>query len=268
MKNLLPIGRFSQITRLSIRMLRHYDELGVLKPALVDADSGYRYYSLAQATDAEKIRLLRSLEMPLEEISNLLGASPTELQTQLEQHKARLQARLVQYQQVIATLEHLSSQDLSSYSVRLRQEAAQPVLVKRCHSSLETMKNQLASTFAELFAVLGRQGIRLVGAPFVLYLSPEFSEDDLEYGVGLPTERLVQAPAGLTGYELPANLVAYTLHVGAYEAIGTAYQVMTAWVQEHGHLLTGPPREHYLVGKEQTTDPTHYRTELVWPIQG
>lgn len=267
MKNLLPIGRFSQVTRLSIRMLRHYDEVDLLKPALIDPHSGYRYYSLAQAADAEHIRLLRTLEMPLDEIRELLGASPEVVRAQLCQHKARLETRLLEYQQVIAALEQLDGRELTLYSVSLRQESAQAVLTQRGHSSLETLTTQLGGVLAMLFAVLGRQGIRLVGAPFVSYHSPEFNEDDLEYEVGLPTERMVQAPAGLTSYQLPACLVAYTLHVGSYTTLERAYQAITAWVQEHGHLLVGAPREHYLVGKDQVEDPTLYRTELVWPIQ-
>ncbi|HEU4739971.1 MAG TPA: MerR family transcriptional regulator [Meiothermus sp.] len=73
MKNLLPISRFSQVTRLSVKMLHHYDELGLLKPAPVDSDSGCRYYSLAQAAEAERIRLLRSLELPREAIWEILS---------------------------------------------------------------------------------------------------------------------------------------------------------------------------------------------------
>ncbi len=268
MKNLLPIGRFSQITRLSIRMLRHYDELGLLRPALTDPDSGYRYYSLAQAADAEKIRLLRALEMSLEEIRELLSASPEDLQARLLQHKTRLETRVSEYQQAILTLEHLSSQELTRYTVALRQEAAQPVLSKRCRTTFEVMKTQLGLVFGELFALLGRQDIRLAGAPFVFYHSPEFNEDDLEYEVCLPTERLAQAPAGFASYQLPASLVAYTLHVGTYSTIERAYQAVTAWVQEHGHAVAGSPREVYLVGKDQVEDPAQYRTELVWPVSG
>ena len=73
MDNLLPIGRFSKATRLSVKALRHYDELGLLRPAFVDPSSGYRYYRPAQANQAEAIRILRSLEMPLEEIRAVLG---------------------------------------------------------------------------------------------------------------------------------------------------------------------------------------------------
>jgi len=71
--DLLPIGRFSKATRLSVKALRHYDELGLLRPAFVDPSSGYRYYRPAQANQAEAIRILRSLEMPLEEIRAVLA---------------------------------------------------------------------------------------------------------------------------------------------------------------------------------------------------
>lgn len=81
------------MTRLSIRMLRHYDDLGLLRAAQVDPDSGYRYYSLAQVADAERIRLLRSLEVPLEDIRALLSEPDAEVvRRQLEQHKTRLEA--------------------------------------------------------------------------------------------------------------------------------------------------------------------------------
>ncbi len=63
MKTLVPIGRFSAICRLSQKALRLYDEMGLLRPAWVDPDSGYRYYAVAQAVEAERIRLLRSLEV-------------------------------------------------------------------------------------------------------------------------------------------------------------------------------------------------------------
>ena len=79
MDDLLPIGRFSKATRLSVKALRHYDELGLLRPAFVDPSSGYRYYRPAQANQAEAIRILRSLEMPLEEIAELLAAGGGEL---------------------------------------------------------------------------------------------------------------------------------------------------------------------------------------------
>ena len=92
MDDLLPIGRFSKATRLSVKALRHYDELGLLRPAFVDPSSGYRYYRPAQANQAEAIRILRSVEMPLEEIGELLaegGGEPAA--KRLHRHRERLE---------------------------------------------------------------------------------------------------------------------------------------------------------------------------------
>ena len=58
-EQLVPIGRFSEATRLSVKALRHYDDIGLLRPAVTDPQSGYRYYRLGQANRAEAIRQLR-----------------------------------------------------------------------------------------------------------------------------------------------------------------------------------------------------------------
>ena len=72
---LIPIGRFSKISRLSVSSLRYYDELGLLRPAHVDPDSSYRYYLLSQVRAAETIRLLRALDMPLDEVQRFVAES-------------------------------------------------------------------------------------------------------------------------------------------------------------------------------------------------
>ncbi|RSN06821.1 hypothetical protein DMB42_24560 [Nonomuraea sp. WAC 01424] len=71
--DLLPIGQFARLGRLSVKQLRHYDELGLLRPAYVDAGTGYRYYRAEQAREALSIALLRSLEVPLPVVGRVLG---------------------------------------------------------------------------------------------------------------------------------------------------------------------------------------------------
>jgi DNA-binding transcriptional MerR regulator len=99
--DLLPIGRFARATRLSVKALRHDDELGLLRPAFVDPSSGYRYYRPAQANQAEAIRILRSVEMPLEEIAALLAESGDPVAKRLRLHRERLEARLDEHRQGI-----------------------------------------------------------------------------------------------------------------------------------------------------------------------
>jgi DNA-binding transcriptional MerR regulator len=87
-----------------VKALRHYDEIGLLPPASVADSTGYRYYALAQARDAEAIRRLRSLEVPLDEIRELLAADEGTFRERLAVHHARLEGRAVETHRVLAEL--------------------------------------------------------------------------------------------------------------------------------------------------------------------
>jgi DNA-binding transcriptional MerR regulator len=110
MDDLLPIGRFARMTGLSVGALRHYDELDLLRPADVDLATGYRRYAPAQLEDARTIRVLRELEVPLDEIRAILGADdPAERRRLLAAHRARVEARTIRLQRVMHSLHHLTT---------------------------------------------------------------------------------------------------------------------------------------------------------------
>ena len=77
MRDLISIGRFAQITQLTIKALHIYDAIGLLRPVAVDAASGYRYYSITQLTIARRIRLLRSIDMALEQVLTRINVDPS-----------------------------------------------------------------------------------------------------------------------------------------------------------------------------------------------
>jgi len=100
--DLLPIGRFARLAGLSVGALRHYDELGVLTPADVDPETGYRRYRTSQLEDARTIARLRELEVPLEEIRDVLAADdPADRARRLDAHRARIEARTYRLQRVL-----------------------------------------------------------------------------------------------------------------------------------------------------------------------
>src|SRR5438270_7444087 len=91
---LMPIGRFSRLTGVGVKALRHYDEVGLLVPAAVDDETGYRFYSVDQVDRAEAIRLLRRLDMPLEEVRSALAADdPVALRAALVSHQRQMAIR-------------------------------------------------------------------------------------------------------------------------------------------------------------------------------
>jgi DNA-binding transcriptional MerR regulator len=105
MHDLLSIGQFSDVTGLTVKALRLYDRRGLLCPAIVDVDSGYRYYNPDQVDRARRIRLLRSLHMPLKDIQVLLTTEDQDIiQQQLEEHRQRIGERLQDYRRVLSVL--------------------------------------------------------------------------------------------------------------------------------------------------------------------
>jgi DNA-binding transcriptional MerR regulator len=105
---LMTIGRFSRLTGLSVKALRHYDELGLLRPAAVDGQTGYRSYSSAQVGQAEAIRTLRRLELPLDDIATLLSADePAAVRRVLVDHQRRTAWRSAQLSSILQGLQPL-----------------------------------------------------------------------------------------------------------------------------------------------------------------
>ena len=107
-ETLMPIGRFARLTGLTVKALRHYDELGLLRPAAVDADTGYRLYSPSQVGRAEWIRTLRRLEVPLDDVATLLETGDrATVKRLLVDHERRTAGRQAELRWILQRLQPL-----------------------------------------------------------------------------------------------------------------------------------------------------------------
>ena len=105
---LMTIGRFARITGLTVKALRHYDELGLLRPAAVDPQTGYRSYSSDQVRRAERIRMLRRLELPLDDVATLVESEdPALIHRVLVDHQRRTAIRSAELKVVLQGLQPL-----------------------------------------------------------------------------------------------------------------------------------------------------------------
>ncbi|WP_433508731.1 MerR family transcriptional regulator [Nonomuraea sp. CA-143628] len=125
--DLLPIGQFARLTRLSVKQLRHYDEIGLLRPACVDTATGYRYYRAAQARTAMSIGLLRSLDVPLPVVGQVLAGT----EGALESVHDSLEAELARRRRTLASLERVIADGLPATQVRIVTEPAHRVALVR-----------------------------------------------------------------------------------------------------------------------------------------
>jgi DNA-binding transcriptional MerR regulator len=255
-EDLLPIGQFARLSRLSVKQLRHYAELGLLLPAHVDADSGYRYYRRAQARQALSIGLLRSLDVPLPVIAAVLSGSAGAL----DGVRATQEAELARRRRTLATLERVMAEGLPAVPVQVVIEPARPVvMVRESAAGLADVARATSAAIARLM-----REVPLTGSSQLIGLFPIELDDDavtVRAAVVVDAER-----AGVDTEVLPGGSFACATHVGQYDQISLTAHAVLAWCAERGHPLRGPIREVY-VSDPATTEPDRLVTHLMIPVE-
>ncbi|MFL6125238.1 MerR family transcriptional regulator [Actinophytocola sp.] len=251
--DLLPIGQFARLSRLSVKQLRHYAELGLLVPAHVDVDSGYRYYRRDQARQALSIGLLRSLDVPLPVVAAVLSGAAGVLDGVRETQEAELARR----RRTLAALERIMAEGLPAVPVRVVTEPAHPVVLTREHAAGPADVSRATST---AIARVLREG-PVAGPPRLVGLFPvELAEDGFDVRAALVVD------AGVGAEVLAGGAFACATHVGPYDQISLTAHAVLAWCAERGHPLRGPVREVY-VSDPASTEPDRLVTHLMVPLE-
>ena len=244
MENLIPIGQFATASRLSLRTLRLYDENGLLPPARVDPDSGYRYYRVDQLRTATLIGLLRRAGMPLAEIRRSL-ADPSA--ARLDEYEAALAHDLAERWRVLAYVRRVLKEE-PMFLVQTKQVGEQ-LYVSR---SGRVRAGELDAFIERAISELTEKAVA-TAAPFSLYHGEVNEEADG------PVE--VCVPVAEADRRLPPGEVAFTIATDGdcdFPEVLGAYEAVARWAKEHDRELDGPPREIYRAERE---------LEIAWPLR-
>lgn len=250
MENLVPIGQFAAASRLSLKALRLYDENGLLPPARVDPESGYRYYRLQQLGHATTIRLLRRAGMPLAEIRAFLAAPSA---AQLEEYERTLLGELADRRLVLRYLRRRLKEEVM-FKVETKEVEAQPYIGRTKKVRVPELERFINETIGELW-----KSTEPTGSAFTLYHGEVNEEDDGPVEVCVPTAD--------GDKRLPAGEVAFTIATGdqcRFPDIIGAYDAVARWAKENGRELAGPPREIYHSDPHKGEED---RFEIAWPIR-
>lgn len=270
MRGLFSIGEFSRTSWLTVKALRLYDEEGVLKPGFVDPSTGYRYYSSIQLPEARTIRLLRSLDMPLEEIRGFLKEPSAGARTELlERHRDRLESRLDSYRAIISSIDDLTEGkgDKMDREVEVKDLTNQPVVSIRFKTSMAGIADDIGAAFGKIFGFLGQTGTPPAGPKFALYYDMEMKEEDIDMEICVPVSGEMEGAGEVGGRVVPGGTAVSTMHAGPFDQVGGAYEALMTWMKENGYEPNSPAREVYLVGPGQVEDPADYRTEVLLPAK-
>lgn len=217
---MLKIGEFSSLVKVSIRTLRHYDEVGLLRPAHVDRDSGYRYYSVSQLPRLYRILALRDLGFPLEGIAEAVddGISAEALRgmlllRQVEQQR-QVEEEAERLHRLQAVLSLIEKEGRLPNDVVLKDLEPQWIVSLREHIPAYRLVGQLIGKLHGLLGPLAGEGMG-VG----LLHDPEYQEENVEVEAGVYLEQPAEVKPPLCCYQLPALTVASVVHRGAFNAL-------------------------------------------------
>jgi DNA-binding transcriptional MerR regulator len=253
------IGDFSRIARVSCRLLRYYDELGLLKPAQLERDSGYRYYSASQLPRLNRILVLKELGLSLEEIARVLDSnlSAAELRGMLMVRRNDAQRALADEMERLRHIESRIAQidaegELSVDDVIMRSEPAQQLLSTRRIVPSFAAARDLIRELSESVRTLKSQG--LLGRLTAIAHAQEFEVDRIDVEVGFvlqgePLQSQVRLAGGetLTIRELPAvERMATCVRIGLPERAHLITGKIGVFLEANGYELAGPSREVFL----------------------
>ena len=267
METRVSIGDFAAAVHLSVKTLRHYHEVGLLKPSEVDPSSGYRYYSYEQIPAAQVIRRLRNLDMPVSEVKSVLAApDPDSRQRLISAHLSRLETQLAETAAAVNELQSLLGRTRNEQPVEHRTVTPTPALAIREVVDREDVLAWWHGALGELRATATAQKLRPAGPPGGLYSTEIFEHDRGEATVFVPIEGAAWEIGRVRPCVIPGTELAIIHHDGSLANIDLTYGDLAGYVMKHEINVEGPLRENYLCGFLDTDNAERWETEIGWPI--
>ncbi len=267
---MFKIGEFSKLARISIRMLRYYDENGLLKPVSIDKFTGYRYYSAAQISDANKITLYRDMGFNVIEIAELLKIKDSNVienilfskQKEIEQliNVEKEKINLINYQ-----INNLGKRSAVTYEVSIKSVPKTKVVSYR---EIIPAYNYEGELWQKLLTYVDVNNIKQENDyGTTIFHDSEHREKGCDVEVCINVKNLRESENGFTYREVEGvDKVASILIVGPYDKITSAIEYLSSWIEEKGYSMYGKHRQITIKHPENESDPNKYVTEIQIPV--
>lgn len=263
---LYKIGVFAAMNHVTVKTLRFYEEQGLLAPALINQENGYRYYELSQMAVIHQITALKMAGFTLEEIARINSGADEE--AVLLKKKTELIAKIADLTRQIAIVDgYLSKKEIG---------LSAPVLEKTIpKTTVAAMKTRIES-YDSLFEVMPKMGALMekVGCEcavpeycFTSYLEPGYKDEDILVEICESVTVAKEETGGLYFRTLPEIQAACIFHRGSYQTLSESYERVLKYIEENGYEIAGEIRESYIDGVWNKEDESQWLSEIQIPIR-
>lgn len=269
---MFKIGDFSKLNKIPVKTLRYYDELGLLKPAKVDTQTGYRFYSALQLARLNKILALKDLGFSLNQIGELIDSKSTKemLSTMLKSRKEEIEQSIIAEKEKLSRIERIISNINEEDSIMLKYDMvikeAEAIQVASIRDIIPSYSQQ-HGLWQELGDYIRGNNAKITPPCLVIYYDQGFKDSDIDIEVA---EHFTGNLSGNDRIKIknldPVKQMACTIHQGSYEKLSLAYSALMKWIEDNGYEILGPNRELYLEGEWSQKSPEQYITEIQIPV--
>ncbi|OPJ57942.1 MerR family transcriptional regulator [Clostridium oryzae] len=265
--SLYKIGLFSQMNQVTIKTLRHYDDIGILKPAHIDEQNGYRYYTSAQLPVLHRILALRQMGFSLEEIKKVQEGMPEE--KLLMQKKSELIKKIAE--------ETMKLSQVECYLLQKGVDREYHVVLKELPEVIVASRRLVIPGYEALFSVMPSMGAEMerlgciCAVPeycFTSYHDGEYKEKDIDVEICEAVTEKKQDSDILTFKVIEkVETAACVFHKGSYAEFPKAYAAALKWIEENCFEIAGDLRESYIDGVWNKDSEEEWLTEIQIPVR-
>lgn len=268
----MKIGDFSLLTKISIHMLRHYDEIGLLEPVSVDNFTNYRYYDETQLPIANRIQALKRMGLSLSIIKQVLNeygdhqSLKSYLKLQVSQKKEDLQALQEQIALIENAVKELENNETpKNCDIVVKEIPKRNVITCRRKLSWYSQEGELWNTLHKETAKLG---VQLASPSYEIAVMYESESDDL---VDVEVQQAVVGTYPNTENTqfktVPATVAAVLMCRGGYTQLQSINNKLSQWILENGYELCGQVINIYHISPKMEQDSDRLLTEVCFPIK-
>lgn len=270
---MLRIGDFSKLSRISIRMLRHYDEIGLLEPKHTDDFTNYRYYGEDQLPVADRISSLKNMGFSLSTISKILKSydNPQALAEFLKVKQAEIiaEAEEVNHRLLLldTAIKRLRKDDTAmNYNVTVKTMPERYVASVR---KVIPSYDQEGMLWGIMMSETASMGIQIADNcnSLALFHDDGFKESDVDVEIQITVKGSYKNTENVVFKTVPAVEIASATYKGSYEQMSAVNQAVATWVQDNGYDFNDMMFCIYHVSPSQSQNPDEYVTEVCYGIK-
>lgn len=267
---MFQIGMFSKMSKITVKTLRYYNEVGLVVPAMVDEETGYRYYTTEQLMTVHQVVSLRQMGFSIEETIKILKNQNVD--AVLEERKAEILEQLNEAEDQLSRINHFILEKKEGCKMNYQ------AVLKELPECIVYSKRMIIPSYDAYFQLIPAIGEEVKKANptlkcavpeycFIIYHDGEYKETDIDVEYCEAVTAWGNETGDIKFKKFPTTTAVSVMHKGPYQTIGAAYGYLFKWIEENGYEITDHPRESYIDGIWNKENEADWLTELQIPVK-